>query len=406
MRGDFLFTSESVTEGHPDKVADQISDAVLDEILRQDPKGRVACETLVKTGMAVIAGEITTTGYADMPQIVRRMIKQIGYNSSDMGFDWETCAVLTAIEKQSPDIAMGVNASGQHEQGAGDQGMMFGYACDDTPELMPAPIMYAHKLAMRLADMRHKGRLPFLRPDGKTQVTVEYKDNKPVRVDTVIVSAQHAPDVASGTMRDAIISEVIEPVIPEALRKEEVKYFVNPTGRFVIGGPMGDCGVTGRKIIVDTYGGMGRHGGGAFSGKDPSKVDRSAAYFARYMAKNVVAAGLAKRCEVQLAYAIGIAEPVSIMVDTFGSSSVDEERISQALRTEFSAKPADIIRRLDLLRPLYAKTAAYGHFGRAEPEFLWERTDAAERLAELCKSGKTSASSSHKGRHAKQEASA
>jgi S-adenosylmethionine synthetase len=380
MLRDFLFTSESVTEGHPDKVADQISDAVLDEILRQDKRGRVACETLVKTGMAVIAGEITTSGYADMPAIVRQTIKEIGYNSSDMGFDWETCAVLTAIEKQSSDIAMGVDKGDLKEQGAGDQGMMFGYACDDTDELMPAPICYAHKLTRKLAEVRKAKRLSFLRPDGKSQVTFKYVNGRPDKVTTVVLSTQHSPDIEISALRDAIIDEVIEHVIPKELRDPKIKYLINPTGRFVIGGPMGDAGVTGRKIIVDTYGGMGRHGGGAFSGKDPSKVDRSAAYYARYIAKNIVAAGLARRCEVQLAYAIGVAEPVSVMVDTFGTGTVDDTRIEAAVRAEFSAKPAAIIERLDLLRPIYRLTASYGHFGRTEPEFTWERTDAAGRL--------------------------
>ncbi|MBC7794688.1 MAG: methionine adenosyltransferase [Clostridia bacterium] len=380
---DFLFTSESVTEGHPDKVADQISDAVLDEILRQDPKGRVACETLVKTGMAVIAGEITTTCYADMPAIVRKTIKNIGYASSDMGFDWETCAVLTAIDKQSPDIAQGVDTAVNREQGAGDQGMMFGYACNDTPELMPAPITYAHKLTHRLAQARKDGTLKFLRPDGKSQVTFEYVDGKPFRINTVVLSTQHSPDVDQKTLRDAVISQVIEPMIPTELRSPKIVYHVNPTGRFVVGGPMGDAGVTGRKIIVDTYGGMGRHGGGAFSGKDPSKVDRSAAYYARYIAKNIIAAGLAARCEVQLAYAIGVALPVSMMVETFGTGIISDQRIEQAVREEFSAKPADIIKRLNLLRPIYTKTAAYGHFGRNEPEFGWELIDAADRLRQL-----------------------
>jgi S-adenosylmethionine synthetase len=381
---DYVFTSESVTEGHPDKVADQISDAILDEILRQDPKGRVACETLLKTGMAMIAGEITTHCYVDMPTIVRQTIRDIGYVSSDIGFDWETCAVITAIEKQSPDIAMGVDST-HREQGAGDQGMMFGYACDETTEFMPAPIAYAHRLAERLALLRHEGMLTFLRPDGKTQVTFEYRDGKPYRVKTVVVSTQHTPEVEHKTLRDAVIGECIEPIIPKELRSDTIEYLVNPTGRFVIGGPMGDCGLTGRKIIVDTYGGMGRHGGGAFSGKDPSKVDRSAAYFARYIAKNIVAAHLAKRCEVQLAYAIGVAEPVSIMVDTFGTGTVSEERIERAVRKEFSAKPAEIIRRLNLLRPIYKKTAAYGHFGRDLSEFTWEHTDAKERLAEMAR---------------------
>jgi S-adenosylmethionine synthetase len=384
MKRDYVFTSESVTEGHPDKVADQISDSILDEILRQDPKARVACETLVKTGMAVIAGEITTSCYADMPAVVRRTIKEIGYTSSDMGFDWETCAVLTAIEKQSPDIAQGVDENANHEQGAGDQGMMFGFACDETAELMPAPITYAHRMARRLSEIRKSGAAKFLRPDGKTQVTFAYKDGRPVAVETVLVSTQHHPDISTEDLRDAVIAQVIEPVIPAELRGPRIKYLVNPTGRFVIGGPMGDAGLTGRKIIVDTYGGMGRHGGGAFSGKDPTKVDRSAAYYARYIAKNIVAAGLAERCEVQLAYAIGVAEPVSLLVQTFGTGKVDEARIEQAVRAEFSAKPAAIIRRLDLLRPIYAKTAAYGHFGRQEGEFTWETTDAADRLAEAC----------------------
>ena len=381
MQRDFVFTSESVTEGHPDKIADQISDSILDEILRQDPKARVACETLVKTGIAIIAGEITTTCYADMPAVVRRTIKDIGYSSSDMGFDWETCAVMTAIEKQSPDIAQGVDEKSDHEQGAGDQGMMFGYACNETPELMPAPIMYAHNIARRLAQVRKEKKVDFLRPDGKTQVTFNYRNGEPASIDTVLVSTQHSPDVSAKTLKEAIIDLVIEPCIPSDLRNAQTKYLVNPTGRFVIGGPMGDSGLTGRKIIVDTYGGMGRHGGGAFSGKDPSKVDRSAAYFARYIAKNIVAGGLATRCEVQLAYAIGVAEPVSIMVNTFGTGRIDEKRIEQAVREEFSAKPAAIIKRLDLLKPIYTKTAAYGHFGRSDGEFTWERTDAAERLA-------------------------
>ena len=378
----FLFTSESVTEGHPDKIADQISDAILDEILSQDPRGRVACETLVKTGMAIIAGEITTTCYADMPAIVRATIKRIGYTSSDMGFDYETCAVLTAIDKQSPDIAQGVDAK---EQGAGDQGMMFGYACDETPELMPAPIAYAHRLARRLAKVRHDNSLPFLRPDGKTQVTFEYRDGKPHRVTTVVVSSQHSPDVTNETLRDAITSDVIEHELPTHLRSDKITYFINPTGRFVVGGPQGDAGLTGRKIIVDTYGGMGRHGGGAFSGKDPSKVDRSAAYYARYIAKNIVAAKLASRCEVQLAYAIGVAEPVSVSVDTFGTSSVDENRIARGVREVFSGRPADIIRELKLLRPIYQKTAAYGHFGRDDSDFTWEQTDKVQALLSAVK---------------------
>jgi S-adenosylmethionine synthetase len=388
MQGDFLFSSESVTEGHPDKIADQISDAILDDILRCDPNGRVACETLVKTGMAVVAGEISTECWVDMPSIIRGTIKDIGYTSSAMGFDWETCAVLSAIDKQSPDIALGVDTETngkEREQGAGDQGMMFGYACDETDELMPAPITYAHKLTKRLARVRKTGRLPFLRPDGKSQVTFEYVDGRPTRITTVLISTQHTANVSNKELREGVIGEVIEPIIPAEMRASDIRYLVNPTGRFVIGGPQGDAGLTGRKIIVDTYGGMGRHGGGCFSGKDPSKVDRSAAYFARYIAKNVVAAKLARRCEVQLAYAIGVAEPLSIMVDTFGTGAVDSATIEQAIRQEFSAKPAAIVERLDLLRPIYRKTAAYGHFGRASEDghFTWERTDAAERLAEL-----------------------
>jgi len=384
MASDYLFTSESVTEGHPDKVADQISDAILDEIIKQDPTARVACETLVKTGMAIIAGEITTSCYADMPAVIRQTIKEIGYNSSDMGFDWETCAVLTAIDKQSPDIAMGVDDEDQ-EQGAGDQGMMFGYASDDTEELMPAPIMYAHKLTRQLAKVRHNETLSFLRPDGKSQVSFRYVDNKPVEVTAVVISTQHTPDIETSVLRDAVIDAVIKPIIPEELRGKDIKYLVNPTGRFVIGGPQGDAGLTGRKIIVDTYGGMGRHGGGAFSGKDPSKVDRSAAYYARYMAKNVVAAGLASRCEVQLAYAIGVADPVSLMVDTFGTGTADESKIAAALRAVFPAKPKQIVEELQLLRPIYRQTAAYGHFGRNEDGFLWERTDKVEALKEHAK---------------------
>ena len=381
MPRDFVFTSESVTEGHPDKVADQISDAILDDILRQDSGARVACETMVKTGMAIIAGEVSTRGYSDIPAVVRRTIAQIGYTSSDMGFDYETCAVMTSIEKQSGDIAMGVDATASHEQGAGDQGMMFGYACDETAELMPAPITYAHRITARLAQQRRSGGVPFLRPDGKSQVTFAYRDGRPQQVQTVLVSTQHHPNVSQKELRDAVISAVIEPSIPKELRSADIRYLINPTGRFVVGGPMGDCGLTGRKIIVDTYGGMGRHGGGAFSGKDPSKVDRSAAYFARYIAKNIVAAGLAARCEVQLAYAIGVAEPVSILVQTFDTGVVEEQRIEAAVRQEFLAKPAQIIERLDLIRPIYQPTAAYGHFGRQGDNFTWERTDAAERLA-------------------------
>ncbi len=381
MKKNFLFTSESVSEGHPDKVADQISDAILDAIIADDPMARVACETLVKTGYAMVAGEITTKTYVEIPDIVRNTLKQIGYNSSDMGFDYETCAVLTAIEKQSPDINQGVDRADPEEQGAGDQGMMFGYACDETDELMPAPIQYSHRLVRKLAELRHSGTLKFLRPDSKSQVTFQYEDGRPKAVTTVVISTQHTPDVEQKTLQDAVIADVIEKVIPKELRASNIAYHVNPTGKFVIGGPMGDAGLTGRKIIVDTYGGMGRHGGGAFSGKDPSKVDRSAAYYARYIAKNIVAAGLANKCEVQLAYAIGVAEPVSIMVDTFGTGQVAEEKIEAAVREEFSARPAALIRRLDLLKPVYRQTAAYGHFGR--PEFTWEKTDAAERLKSL-----------------------
>lgn len=381
MSKNFLFTSESVSEGHPDKVADQISDAVLDAIIAEDPKCRVACETLVKTGFAMIAGEITTSTYADMPTIVRQTIKEIGYNSSAMGFDWETCGVQTAIEKQSPEIAMGVDRENPEEQGAGDQGMMFGYACDETDELMPAPIMYAHKLVKTLAERRHAGTFDFLRPDAKSQVTFEYVDGRPKHVTAVVISTQHTPEVEQSKLKDAIVSSVVEEVIPASLRAPNIAYHVNPTGRFEIGGPMGDAGLTGRKIIVDTYGGMGRHGGGAFSGKDPSKVDRSAAYYARYIAKNIVAAKLAARCEVQLAYAIGVAEPVSIMVETFGTGTVDESKIEAAVREEFSARPSSIVKRLDLLKPIYRATAAYGHFGR--DQFSWEKTDAASRLKDL-----------------------
>ena len=383
MPREYLFTSESVSEGHPDKVADQISDAILDAVLEQDKHGRVAMETLVKSGMAVVAGEITTTGYVDMPKVVRATVRDIGYVSADLGFDADSCAVVTEIETQSPDISMGVTAEGSKEQGAGDQGMMFGYACDDTEELMPAPIAYSHKLVRKLSEVRKEGILNFLRPDSKSQVTFEYKDGKPVQVHTVLISTQHSPDVDNATIRDGVIAEVIEKVIPKELLSSNVKYLINPTGRFVMGGPMADAGLTGRKIIVDTYGGMGRHGGGAFSGKDPSKVDRSAAYFARYMAKNIVAAELAERCEVQLAYAIGVAEPVSLMVEAFGTNTVAIEKIEAAVNKEFDAKPAAIIDRLDLLRPIYKQIAAYGHFGRTEPELYWEKTDAASRLREL-----------------------
>lgn len=379
---DFLFTSESVSEGHPDKVADQISDSILDAILAQDTKARVACETLVTTGMAMIAGEITTTAYVDMPEIVRQTIKEIGYDDSSMGFDWETCAVLTSIDRQSPDISQGVTeGEGMFkDQGAGDQGLMFGYACNETPELMPMPIMFAHRLTKRLADVRKSGLVSFLRPDSKSQVSIQYINDKPVRVDSVVVSSQHTPDVSYETLREAIMEEVIKNIIPADLLDEKTKYFINPTGRFVVGGPMGDCGLTGRKIIVDTYGGQGSHGGGAFSGKDPSKVDRSASYMARYVAKNIVAAGLADKCEVQLAYAIGVAEPVSVMVNAFGTGKIPSNEIARIVREEFDMRPAGIIKTLDLLRPIYKKTAAYGHFGRELPEFSWEMTDRAASL--------------------------
>jgi S-adenosylmethionine synthetase len=379
---DFLFTSESVTEGHPDKVADQVSDAILDAIISQDPKARVACETLVTTGMAMIAGEITTVARIDYPNIVREAIREIGYDDSAMGFDWETCAVITSIDRQSPDISQGVTEGEGlfKEQGAGDQGLMFGYACNETPELMPMPITYAHRLTNRLAEVRKKGLLTFLRPDGKAQVSIQYINDKPIRIDTVVVSTQHAPEVTYDTLREGVIEEVVKKVIPEELLDENTKYFINPTGRFVVGGPMGDCGLTGRKIIVDTYGGQGSHGGGAFSGKDPSKVDRSASYMARYVAKNIVAAGLAAKCEVQVAYAIGVAEPVSVMINTFGTGKIPSNEIARIARDEFDMRPRAIIETLDLLRPIYRKTAAYGHFGRELPEFTWERTDRVESL--------------------------
>ncbi len=385
---DFLFTSESVTEGHPDKMADQVSDAVLDAVLAQDKWGRVACEALLKTGFVCVAGEITTDAVLDFPKLVRGVVEKIGYTDSSMGFDASTCAVLVAVDKQSADIARGVDQKGAKEQGAGDQGMMFGYACDETPELMPAPIALAHKLVRRLAEVRHKGLVDFLRPDGKSQVTVRYENGRPVAVDAVVVSTQHSADVSRKALEELVREEVIKKSIPAKLLASCKKFHINPTGRFVIGGPMGDTGVTGRKIIVDTYGGMGRHGGGAFSGKDPSKVDRSAAYMARYIAKNVVAAGLARRCEVQLAYAIGVAEPVSVMVDTFGTGTQPEAKIARAVRQCFPLHPAGIIQGLDLLRPIYGKTAAYGHFGREGKEFTWERTDKKEALQESLRSGK------------------
>ena len=382
MHNSHLFTSESVSEGHPDKVADQISDAILDAILAEDPAGRVACETMVTTGMVVLAGEITTDTYVDMADVARQTIKEIGYNSSDMGFDWESCAVMVSIDKQSPDIAMGVDEGSEHEQGAGDQGLMFGYACTETDTLMPAPIDYAHRLVKRQAEIRKNGTLPWLRPDAKSQVTFRYEDGKPVAIDAVVLSTQHSPDIETPAVREAVMAEIIKPVLPAQWLSSDTKYHINPTGRFVIGGPMGDCGLTGRKIIVDTYGGMARHGGGAFSGKDPSKVDRSAAYAARYVAKNIVAAGLAERCEVQLSYAIGVAEPTSIDVDTFGSGKIDDEKLIAAVREIFDLKPKGLIAMLDLLRPIYTRTAAYGHFGRNDLDLPWEKTDKADALRE------------------------
>jgi S-adenosylmethionine synthetase len=381
---DFLFTSESVSEGHPDKVADQISDAVLDAILEQDPVARVACETLVTTGMVMIAGEITTSAYADLPAIVRQTVRDIGYTKSSMGFDADTCAVLTAIDQQSADIAQGVTAGEglYKEQGAGDQGLMFGFACNETPELMPMPIVFAHKLTKKLAAVRKDGTLDFLRPDSKSQVSIQYIDDKPMRIDTVVISSQHAPEVTHPQLQEAIIEEVIRKVLPTDLIDEKTRYLINPTGRFVIGGPMGDCGLTGRKIIVDTYGGQGSHGGGAFSGKDPSKVDRSASYMARYIAKNLVAAKLARKCEVQLAYAIGVAEPVSVMINSFGTGKIPSNQIAELVRQEFDMRPAAIVEQLDLLRPIYRQTAAYGHFGRDLPDFTWEKTDRADSLRE------------------------
>ncbi|MCP3102208.1 methionine adenosyltransferase [Myxococcus sp. K15C18031901] len=377
MPTDFLFTSESVTEGHPDKIADQISDGVLDAIIAKDPQARVAVETLVKTGLAIVAGEVTTNTYVDIPRIVRSTICRIGYTDSSMGYDGNTCGVMVAIEGQSQDIARGVD--NKKEQGAGDQGMMFGFACDETPELMPAPLHYAHALTRKLADVRRKQH-DWIRPDGKSQVTVEYREGRPVRIDAVVVSTQHSEDVSNKKIQEAIREDVIAKALPKKLIDNKTKFYINPTGRFVVGGPMGDSGVTGRKIIVDTYGGMGRHGGGAFSGKDPSKVDRSAAYMGRYIAKNVVAAGLARRCEVQVSYAIGVAEPVSVMVETFGTATVPEARIAQAIRATFGLKPREITEHLDLLRPIYQKTAAYGHFGRTEKDFTWERTDRKDAL--------------------------
>lgn len=380
MSKSHLFTSESVSEGHPDKVADQISDAILDGIFEQDPKARVACETLINTGMVVLSGEITTTAWVDMQEIVRNTVRNIGYTSSEMGFDADSCAVITSIDKQSPDIAMGVDEGEGHEQGAGDQGLMFGYACNETDVLMPAPITYAHQLVKRQAEVRKNGTLNWLRPDAKSQVTFRYEDGKPTSIDAVVLSTQHSPDISLDALREAVMDEIIKHVLPENLINKDTKYFINPTGKFVIGGPVGDCGLTGRKIIVDTYGGMARHGGGAFSGKDPSKVDRSAAYAGRYVAKNIVAAGLADKCEIQVSYAIGVAEPTSISIETFGTGRLDDSRIEQLVREHFDLKPKGLIQMLDLLRPIYKNTAAYGHFGRTEDNFTWERTDKAAAL--------------------------
>ncbi|MFH0781513.1 MAG: methionine adenosyltransferase [Pseudomonadota bacterium] len=384
---DYLFTSESVSEGHPDKVADQISDAILDAILKQDPFARVGCETLVTTGMAVIAGEITTSAWVDMPDVVRQTIKQIGYNSSDMGFDWQSCAVITSIDKQSPDIAQGVNEGTglDLEQGAGDQGLMFGYACNETATLMPLPISLAHQLTKRQADVRKANILSWLRPDAKSQVTVEYIDNIPTRIEAVVLSSQHDPSVSYADLKEGIMEEIIKPVIPANMIDANTKFYINPTGRFVIGGPVGDCGVTGRKIIVDTYGGKGSHGGGAFSGKDPSKVDRSSSYYGRYVAKNLIAAGLADEIEVQVAYAIGISQPVSINVNSFGTGKISDTDIKKLIAAHFDLRPKAIIQQLDLLRPIYLATAAYGHFGRELDDFTWEKTDKASILRDAAK---------------------
>ena len=376
----FLFTSESVSEGHPDKIADQVSDAVLDAILKNDPKARVACETMITTGYAVVAGEISTKCYIEIPQIVRNTIKNIGYTHSEMGFDFETCGVLVSLDEQSKDIAQGVDEGSKKEQGAGDQGMMFGYATKETPELMPMPIMYSHKLVKKLADVRKKGQISYLRPDSKSQVSVRYEKDRPVCVETVVISTQHNPGVSNKKMRSEITEQVINKVIPKKFRAKKMKIHINPTGNFVVGGPHGDCGLTGRKIIVDTYGGFSRHGGGAFSGKDPSKVDRSAAYMARYIAKNLVAAGTADRLEVQLAYAIGVADPVSVFVETFGTHKINPDTFEDLIRGNFNLKPAGIIKTLDLLKPRYSPTAAYGHFGRKEASFTWEKTDKVKAI--------------------------
>lgn len=385
MADNYLFTSESVSEGHPDKVADQISDAVVDAIFADDKTARIACETMVNTGMVVLSGEITTSTYVDMQEVARQTIKEIGYDSSDMGFDWESCAVLVSIDKQSPDIAQGVNEGEGLDlnQGAGDQGLMFGYACNETDVLMPFPITYSHLLVKKQAEVRKSGKLNWLRPDAKSQVTVVYEDGKPKSIDTVVLSTQHNPEIEHKDLEEAIIEEVIKPVLPADMITDKTRYLVNPTGRFVIGGPVGDCGLTGRKIIVDTYGGMARHGGGAFSGKDPSKVDRSAAYAARYVAKNIVAAGLADRCEIQVSYAIGVAEPTSISVETFGTGKVEEAKLVELIREHFDLRPKGIIQMLDLLQPIYRPTAAYGHFGRSDIDLPWERTDKADALSKV-----------------------
>ncbi|HPR41874.1 MAG TPA: methionine adenosyltransferase [Candidatus Methanofastidiosa archaeon] len=380
---DYIFTSESVCEGHPDKVADQISDGVLDELLSRDPDSRVACEVLVTTGMAFVSGEITTKAYVDIPKVVRRTIKDIGYTDARMGFDYQTCAVVTSIDEQSPDIAMGVDQTSDHEQGAGDQGIMFGYACSETETLMPLPISMAQRLAMRLSQVRKDDTLDYLRPDGKTQVSVVYKNDRPKYISTIVLAAQHSPETGTQKIKDDIIEEVIKPTIPKELIRDDTKFLINTTGRFVVGGPQGDCGLTGRKIIVDTYGGVGSHGGGCFSGKDPSKVDRSASYMARHIAKNVVAAELAKNCEVQLAYAIGVAEPVSVYLDCKGTNSIKAEKICECVKEVFDLRPRAIIDYLDLKRPIYKKTAAYGHFGREEPEFTWEKTNKVDELRDM-----------------------
>lgn len=376
----YHFTSESVSEGHPDKIADQISDAILDAILAQEPTARVACETLVKTGMVVVAGEITTNAWVDIEQITRQTIREIGYNSSAMGFDWESCAVLSAIGKQSSDIAQGVDETAEREQGAGDQGLMFGYASNETDVLMPAPIIFAHRLVKRQAELRKNGRLPWLRPDAKSQVTLRYVDGKPAGLDAIVLSTQHAPEISQKDLTEAVMEEIIKPVLPAGWIDKHTKFYINPTGRFVVGGPLGDCGLTGRKIIVDSYGGVARHGGGCFSGKDPTKVDRSAAYAGRYVAKNIVAAGLADRCEIQVSYAIGVAEPTSISINTFGTAKIPDNKIIELVRQHFDLRPRGIIKMLDLQRPIYKATAAYGHFGREEPNFTWEKTDKAAAL--------------------------